>query len=102
MGITLRRDADPPSGLNYPVAAQSYVYHRGDRTQTLTTGPGPGSALFLEATGDFDGDGRPDFILSYHAATDDLMNYYVLWLSSRAKPGELPGPAAPFSEYFGC
>lgn len=47
----------------------------------------------LQWVGDLDGDGRPDLLINHSGYYWDL----VLWLSSRARPGELVGEAGRFT-----
>lgn len=74
----------------------------GKQNQILNPGGRAGSALYLEAAGDFDGDGKTDFIISFNADGWDYTIIYTLFLSSEARPGELVRPVAMQYSYQGC
>lgn len=91
-----------PGNKNSWASASELTLKSGGREQYLNPGGQAGSALYLEAAADLDGDGETDFIISYDVVGWDYSIMYVLFLSSEARPGELVRPVAMQYTYQGC
>lgn len=96
-GITV--ESAPPGSW---ISSNKFILKVGNITQHLTPGGKAGTAQYLEAVGDFDGDGKTDFIISYDTVDYDSTVTYALFLSSEARPGELVRPVAMQYSYNGC
>lgn len=83
-------------------SSQELTLTIGNTSQHLNPGARAGSAVYVEAATDIDGDGQTDFIISYDAKGYDSTYIYVLFLSSEARAGELVHPVAMQYIYDGC
>lgn len=91
----------PGKGSSW-AASHEFTLSIDGKNQVLNPGGRAGDALYVEAATDLDGDGRPDFIISYNADGYDYTVIYALFLSSEAREGELVRPVAVHYVYNGC
>jgi len=91
-----------PGNVNDWAASHEFTLTQNGKSQLLNPGGRAGSALYVEAATDLDGDGKTDFIISYNAKGYDYTLIFALFLSSEARAGELVRPVAMQYVYSGC